>query len=539
MKFDSYAQAESFLGGLINYEKMLGGGHVKYDTKSFDLERFRDRLRALGDPHLRYSSIHVAGTKGKGSTCAYLESILSVSGLKVGLYTSPHIDSYCERISISGENIPESRFCDILGRLAGLMADGNGNGSGECSTFRTVFELLTATAFVYFAEEEVDVAVVETGLGGRLDSTNVFDVPATTTGSVQVSVITAIGYDHMEILGNTIAQIASEKAGILRAHAPAILAAQPEDWLGDAEEAVRTHAAQIGLATVVNAADLIHAHPRPTFESFFDPDGLGPACGFQMDSLQFEALLKNLGIAESDLPRVPLCDALLAGVEAHPPLQGTHQTGNLQTALAALVVFEITRTSRLEASKKHAVNVAAEGGDWPMHQSMDCEPEPPSGVAGPSGSEVIRRGIAHTVWPGRFEVLSRQPLVIVDGAHCPLSTRAMAETSSALLGARQVVLVAGFMRDKDLREICGALKGRMHIARIIACEPPSPRARPASEAAATMADLLGVEAEAVPSPELAMQKAVSLLHDGQALVAFGSLYLIGPVRKFMQDRQIL
>ena len=205
----SYAKAIEFLNTHTNYEKML---RVGYNHTNFNLSRMLRILAGVGNPHRQLRCLHVAGTKGKGSTCHMLASMLGGIGRRVGLYTSPHLVELRERIQIDGHMISESAFARQIGRLVPVVK----RLRGESPTF---FELMTAAALRYFADQEVDYAVLETGLGGRLDSTNVV--------KPLVCGITSISYDHMQQLGNTLEAIAEEKAGIFKPGVPVISAPQP------------------------------------------------------------------------------------------------------------------------------------------------------------------------------------------------------------------------------------------------------------------------------------------------------------------------
>ncbi|UCG16317.1 MAG: bifunctional folylpolyglutamate synthase/dihydrofolate synthase [Phycisphaerales bacterium] len=192
----------------MNYEQ---GGRFGYNSTNFNLSRMTRLLSALGNPHRKFKTVHIAGTKGKGSTAAMLSSMLQNCNLKVGLYTSPHILSVCERISIHGTSIPEARFTRLVHQVSKVKLK-----SGSDAI--TYFEALTAVAFLYFAAEKVDVAIIEAGLGGRLDSTNVI--------RPEVCGITSISLDHTEQLGMTLAAIAEEKAGIMKQGVTVISAPQ-------------------------------------------------------------------------------------------------------------------------------------------------------------------------------------------------------------------------------------------------------------------------------------------------------------------------
>ncbi|MDP8228030.1 MAG: folylpolyglutamate synthase/dihydrofolate synthase family protein [Candidatus Electryoneaceae bacterium] len=189
-----------------------------FHTREEDLDRFRLLLKNLGNPHRQYPIIHIAGTKGKGSTAVMLASILRVSGLKVGLYTSPHLITVRERIRVDGRMVTKQQFASLINRI---RSGSNGMGDPEKIAYRTVFEHLTAAAFLHFSQMGADIAVVEAGLGGRLDATVVVD-PI-------LSILTPIGLDHTDILGDTMSQIAADKAHIIKPNIPVVSAEQHND----------------------------------------------------------------------------------------------------------------------------------------------------------------------------------------------------------------------------------------------------------------------------------------------------------------------
>jgi dihydrofolate synthase/folylpolyglutamate synthase len=199
----TYARAVRYLGSLSDYERLR---IVRYTTQNFDLDRMRNLLKKLGNPQEQFKSIHVAGTKGKGSTCAMTAAMLQANGYKVGLYTSPHLTDIRERIQINGEMIPTADFARLVRLVEPIVA--------KSKPIPSYFDVLTAIAFKYFAEKGVQIAVVETGLGGRLDSTNVI--------KPEVTAITSISKDHMAQLGNTLGKIATEKGGIFKPGVPAL-----------------------------------------------------------------------------------------------------------------------------------------------------------------------------------------------------------------------------------------------------------------------------------------------------------------------------
>jgi dihydrofolate synthase/folylpolyglutamate synthase len=209
----TYSQTISFLESFINYE--LHRGRMKYGTRALHLRRFEEFLRRLGSPHRAVPFVHIAGTKGKGSTAALLHSIASEAGWRAGLYTSPHLESYCERFRIGRSLVSKRRLTRAVQSLRHRLEQ---SGVRLEPGFRTTFELLTTVAFEMFRDDRAEVGIIETGLGGRLDATNVI-LP-------EVSVITTIGLDHTHLLGTTHAAIAREKAGIIKAGRPVVVARQ-------------------------------------------------------------------------------------------------------------------------------------------------------------------------------------------------------------------------------------------------------------------------------------------------------------------------
>src|SRR5947209_652619 len=218
-----FTKAMRYLDTLTDFERLR---IVRYNSQNFDLERMRTLLKKMGNPHEQFKSVHVAGTKGKGSTCAMLASMLQACGYKVGLYTSPHLNDIRERIVVNGQMISHADFGRLIRNIEPIAS--------RMRPTPTYFDVLTAAAFKYFAEQKIDIAVVETGLGGRLDSTNVI--------SPEVTAITSLSKDHMAQLGYTLEKIAEEKAGIFKAGVPAVTVMQDPD----AEAVIKRIAEKVG-----------------------------------------------------------------------------------------------------------------------------------------------------------------------------------------------------------------------------------------------------------------------------------------------------
>ncbi len=478
----SYSDVVRFFESLIDYEKGRPA-RFRTETREADLDRFRKLLRELGSPQFCAPAFHIAGTKGKGSTCALLASILHDAGLRVGLYTSPHIETYCERIRIDGELIAESRFAKLIASLA-PMVEPQVRGAGE--GFRTVFELLTASAFAYFRDQQVNALVIETGLGGRLDATNVFYEANSEQSVPLVNIITSVGLDHTEILGDTIENIAAEKAGIIGPHATVVVGPQQPQY----ERAVRTiveqRAQSVGCQRLLFVEELLTVTPLPEVVASVS---LGRARGkFALTKKGREVFSKS-----------SLGDALKNGLVVETGLPGFHQLDNLRTSLVALLAAEQRGVATLSAHD-------------------------------------VQKGASSVSWPGRFEIMSTNPPVVVDGAHCELSARAMARTYRQLWGTRPAHVVLGLMQDKALSRILEGTRGTLPAARYYCCAPPSPRGRSASEVSAEVKEQLKIASEAFASPEDAIAAAWhSARRDGGSVVAFGSFYLVAPYKAALRS----
>jgi dihydrofolate synthase/folylpolyglutamate synthase len=234
----NYRSAINYLNTRTNYEKMV---RVGYNHTNFNLSRMQRLATALGNPHREFKSIHIAGTKGKGSTAHMIAAMLRKAGFKVGLYTSPHFLSICERIVVDNEQVTEVEFGRLIARVAPVVDKIASDGV-------TFFEIITAAAFLHFVDKGVDIAVVETGLGGRLDSTNIL--------KPEVCAITNISYDHMAQLGNTLEAIAEEKAGIFKPGVPIVTCEQT----AGVTRVLREHAGKLGSDINVVGDDITFSY---------------------------------------------------------------------------------------------------------------------------------------------------------------------------------------------------------------------------------------------------------------------------------------
>ena len=422
----------------MNYEESLEYIHgISWTFCKPGLERISALCEALGHPERELRFVHVAGTNGKGSFCSMLESVLRAAGYRTGLYTSPYIKEFGERMRVMGENIPRERLAEITSRvrpIADAMADKP-----------TEFELITAIAFKYFRDEKCDVVVLEAGMGGRLDSTNVIREP-------YLSVITGIALDHTAFLGDTVEKIAAEKAGIIKDGAPLLLGGED----AAAEAVIRGVAAERGSE--------LH----------------------KVDYSKIENLVSDIYGSSFDF-------GAHKGVKIR--LAGLYQPKN---AAAVLTAVDILRSRGLDI------------------------PE-----------EAVQDGLAQAEWQARFEILSKEPLVIFDGAHNPEGITAAVESIGHYFGERRVYLLSGVLRDKDYRYI--ARKVSEVASRAFTMTPDNPRALSAEEYAAELAKN-GVSAEPYASIDDAFRAAKAAAKaDGVPLVCLGSLYTYVDISRLNEE----
>ena len=501
-----YADSLRYLYSFIDWERGIGYGVDS--PPRFTLDRIGALLRILDNPQQRFASVHVAGSKGKGSTAAVLESVLSAAGLRTGLYTQPHLHTFRERVRIDNKPISPEAFSCGVGRIAGavetLKADHPDLGSP------TTYELATALGFLCFAEEKVDVAVVEVGLGGRLDATNVI--------TPRVSVITSIGLEHTAILGDTLSAIAKEKAGIIKDNGVLAHAPNPPDVLGVFRQTCKMRGARI------IAAD----ESRCEATALTEPPGDAPGpCSGDRPRATYGAdseLVEEPSIhGSTSSPRTgdtsPRTDylgnteesAFPAAAQVHPawsfpaqmcavttlgerrvvrfPLRGGHQRVNLSVALTAID------------------ELAAQG--WPLSVDAVC-----------AGIEAVR-------WPCRFEQLSAQPLVIADGAHTPDAMACLRATLTEHYPGRSIHCVLGTNQDKDVALLLEAIVPV--IDRLIVCRSRHPRAQEPQEiATAVVGRAPTVLTESV---EQGIAMGMAAMGSEDVLCVTGSLFVAAEARE--------
>lgn len=437
----TYEEAAQYLDSLTNYENIGYAPAGIARRGSFNLSRMEEFLKSIGDPQNSFKSIHVGGTKGKGSTCAFIYSILKEAGFKAGLYTSPHLASFRERIQINQIGmIPKEEVASLLTDLKPHI---------DTLTF---FEVYTAVAFEYFKNEKIDFAIVEVGLGGRLDATNVINPEAVC--------ITPISYDHMDILGDDIKGIALEKAGIIKKGVPVLTSSQMPQVI----EVLRSVAAKV---------------EAPLFE-------MTPGGGAIADrDIKYE--VKNTS-SEGSIFDYSSSD--LAYKDLNISLLGKHQIENASLALGAIEILK---------------------------RKGFCISE-----------DSVRAGLKAASWPGRLEVLSAEPFLIVDGAQNKASALALIDSIEALFGFSKLILVFGASKDKDIEGIKQVLGPKAD--HIILTKSQSQRAaEPLAlrEAFRDFKDKLELANSADKAVDLAYRRA----GDSDIILVTGSLYLVGEVRQ--------
>ena len=460
---------------------MFALGHELANTPShkFDLEHMRVLLREMNHPEQTFPSVLIAGTNGKGSTAATLASILRASGLKTGLYTSPHLVRINERIRVNGEEIKDDEFAGLHGEIDGIA--GHLVERGELPWHPSFFEMMTAIAFAHFARERVDAAVLEVGMGGRLDATNVVE-PV-------VSVIADISLDHQKYLGNTVREIAREKVGILRRGGVAVtLPQQPEanDVIGNTIldlDAVGVSAVQYVPPVSPGSCDYLVAD-RKIEQPLTAEDAETPAEGAE----NYKGFVY----------RYPL-QVMGTEILVETPLVGRHQLRNVALAIAAAE----------ELGKKGFAGITPES---------------------------IERGIRETRWPGRFQVIpagAGSPELILDVAHNPAGAWALRSALSERYDDRPLVFVFGAMRDKAISEMTEIL---FPLAmRVIATRPENPRAASAEEIREA-AIRTGAEVETIPDVKAALETALAGAEGKAVVVVTGSIYLVGETMRLLELR---
>lgn len=436
----AYNRALDYLYSYVDYSLKKSSELAK---AHFELGRMRALAELLGNPQEAYPIIHVAGTKGKGSTSALAASALQAAGYRTGLYTSPHLQDYTERIQVNGRPISHARLVELVDEIKPAVAK---------IPKLTTFEITTALGFLYFAREKVDAAVIEVGLGGRLDATNIV--------TPRVSVITSLSYDHMAVLGNSLALIAGEKAGIIKPGIPVVSTPQPDEALAVLQQVSADRDAPLTLV----GKDV-------TFQAIeHSLDG---------QTLEIVNRQSSIVIPKSVILRIPLL--------------GAHQVVNAVTAYTAL------RVSGLSLSEA-----------------------------------AIRRGFAKVHWPCRFDVVQRDPPVVLDSAHNADSARRLRQTLDDYFPARPVVWIFAILEDKDAGGMLSELMPR--LTQVVATQADHPRALDAHKVASLVA-ARGIPVEAVRPLPSALERAIQLAGKRGVVLVAGSVAFAGEMKTAWEKRK--
>lgn len=427
-----FQQALDFIYSFIDYERQ--GPRARH---TWDLRRVNALLARLGNPHLKASTVHIAGSKGKGSTAAMTSSVLTTAGYKTGLFTSPHLHLYNERIRIDGNYITNDEIVALMVRVKPAV-EGINNEIKSVDERLTTFEVTTALGFSYFAEQAVDFQVIEVGLGGRLDATNVVQP--------EVAAITSISYEHMDLLGNTLTAIAGEKAGIIKPGGTVVVAPQVEE----ADKTI-TAVAQRQQARLIKVGRDI-----------------------KFRSLGFDDYQQSL-----------LVQGRLGEYKLSIPLLGSYQLDNAATAIGILEVL-VEKGYRIPEDK-------------------------------------VAAGMAKVSWEGRLQVLNRQPLVVVDGAHNQDSVHKLVESLKQYFKFERMVLIIGMSSDKDIAGIVAELAP--FFKQVIATRSVHPRSMLTVPIVAEFKKY-GIEAQPTDDISNALPMALRLAGEKDLVCVTGSLFVV-------------
>ena len=495
-------------------------------TSRLGLERIRELLDRLGRPQDRLKFVHVAGTNGKGSTCAFTASILAEAGFMTGLFTSPYVETFHERIRVNGRNISDEDLTAATLRVRECAEAMEAEG-GE---HPTEFELMTAVALVHFAHVGCDIVVLEVGLGGRLDSTNVIAAP-------EVAAVVSIALDHTNLLGNTLAEIAHEKAGIVKKGSTVVSWPQEPSAMEVVEDAARRAGdklvvpdfSQLSVGKVTRGAALLTCGTALEHEGHAQELQAGAEGGSTCET----ASERGQHAPCSDSPRFA---AELRAEHAVPAqkLQASssidaHRTPMSQVGSAVLVRQFSYR------GREYATRLL--GSYQPSNAAMAIEI---AGALRERGWEIpdeaIARGIAETRWPARFEVLDQpagMPTVVIDGGHNSQGAGVLVDSLRDVFPDKRPVFLVGILADKDYRSM---LRAVAPLASAFVCvTPPNPRALDAADLAEAIRETCG-ELGARATIEVAgdfddAASAARKIAGSEGLIcAFGSLYSIADVK---------
>ncbi len=441
------------------------------------LEQTRERLRLLGSPEKSFHYIHVAGTNGKGSTCAYMESCLRSLGFKTGLFTSPHLVRINERIRINNEEISDADFAEAFDKVKALIDTQMAQGIPH----PTFFEFIYLMAMCAFQKAGIEYGVIETGLGGRLDLTNAAEAP-------DLTLITSIGLDHTAILGDTIEKIASEKAGIIKPGTPLVyLAARPE-----AARVIEMQAAKIRGKTALCEAVLSAAAES----------AVKPPC--MPDYPVKPEWMANISAGEGRI-RFSLVCPYFKKYDIMLNTNGIYQVENVSLAVTGMEVLRMTRNRNSSEAK------------WRRPEA--------------DFREKIRQGIASMTWPGRMEPVGGN--VYVDGAHNDDGIRQLVSSVEGAFPEKAIYLVFAVAEDKDYREMVRRLCGMKGLRGVIVTEINNGRRRDYHEVMEDFRKNWNGKIQGTYNVNEAIVTGQAWTGSDGVLICTGSLYLVGHVKELL------
>jgi dihydrofolate synthase/folylpolyglutamate synthase len=409
------------------------------------LQRIEKLLSYLGDPHKKLKFLHIGGTNGKGSTAAFAASVLEAAGYRVGLYTSPYLERFTNRMAINGQDITPEKLVELVKKVKPLVEKIAAD--PDCGQ-PTEFEVVTALALTYFAQERPDLVVLEVGLGGRLDATN--------TVCPLVTALSTISLEHTQVLGDTVEAVAREKAGIIKKGG-----------------VVATQARGAALEVI---AGVCHQKKVPLYR-------LGEEFGVEKTGSNLDGQTFHYHGLQQELPDLRI------------GLLGDYQVDNAALALASL---ELLTTKGYVIPK-----------------------------------EAFYRGLAQTRWPGRLEIMQREPLVVVDGAHNMEAFRGLRAALQINFAYRRLILVLGLLDDKAREEILAEILPLAAV--LILTEPNSPRAADSSLLKNIAKETFSGQIYVRKKIPEAVQLALSLAKTPDLVLIAGSLYLISDARLILKE----
>ncbi|MBF8984460.1 bifunctional folylpolyglutamate synthase/dihydrofolate synthase [Lutibacter sp. B2] len=430
----NYLEALEYIHGTYKFGSKLGLENIKY------------LLDLMDNPHKDLKIIHVAGTNGKGSTSNYIASVLKETGYKVGLFTSPYLEEFEERIRVDGKNISK----EDLAKTTSCVKEKIEKMVSKGKNHPTEFEVVTAIGFEYFKREKVDYVVLEVGMGGRLDATNVIENPL-------VSVITPIALDHIDYLGDTVGKVAGEKAGIIKNDSYVVVHPQEDEAMEVVDQVCKEKNANYIMA------------PIETIEiNKVDENGQCFSATFQDEKLE------------------NICISML----------GAHQTRNATVAMTVLNLLK----------NKYNVKIT---------------------------KEALYEGMKKAVWPGRLEILRKEPTIIIDGAHNLHGVKALAKVLKDSFSDKNIILGLGILGDKDVSEM---VKELCPLAqKMVLTEPNNPRKMKVDQ----LEEVVKNHCDTIYKKPLikdAVQEVLDIAKADDLIVFAGSLYMIGEVRTLLKSK---